>query len=717
MTAVPFRTLTLCALLGVLCISAHTEVLFKPSGPVFFVAPDGNDSWSGKIPSPASDGSDGPFATLQAGRDAVRAMRLAGDLKDDEATVYIHGGDYALSETLVFTPEDHSTTYAAYNGTPVIHGARKLTGFQVDGNLWALDLPDVAAGNWAFSALWVNGERRQPARTPNPANPDGDYPPDTDFFRTAGPVIEKNEKGEDVKSATKVHFNPEDLKQFATLDDAVFVIFHSWATSLLRVKSVDTENNILEFTGPARWHFGYWQPNQRYFIQNVREGLDQPGEWYLDKKAGKLLYYPLPGEDPATAQVYAPVLEKLVVLQGDAAQDQLVNDLDFKELQFSYTEYGIAPEGHSDAQAAFKVSGAIETYGARFCDFDRCTLSHLGNYGFWFHTGSQYNEVRQCEITDLGAGGVRIGEGGNPGSDDEAAGKITLDNCFIHNGGRMFRSAVGVWIGRSSYNNITHNEICDFRYTGVSVGWSWGYEESSANHNLIGDNHIHHIGLGQLNDMGGIYTLGISPGTVLSGNHIHAVHSHPELYGGWGLYTDEGSSYIVLENNLVYDTRTGTFHQHYGRENKVINNILAYSHTPQIVRSREEDHISFYFERNIVFYNNDNLLGSTWKNDQWVMDHNIYWDEADGEVDFQGQSLVEWQARGHDTHSVIADPLFVDPHSANFNLQPDSPALDLGFKPFPLDQAGLYGDKEWVEKPKQIERKAFTPPESAGKTE
>jgi hypothetical protein len=704
--------ITLCALL-LATTAAPAEVLFQPNGPVYFVAADGNDAWSGKLPSPATDGSDGPFATLPGARDALRALRADGSLTDP-ATIFLHGGDHALTETLVFTPEDSSTTWAAYNGTPIVHGARKLTGFQIEGDLWSLEIPEVAAGEWAFSSLWVNGERRQPARTPNPANPEGDYPPDTDFFRTAGPVIEKNEAGEDVKSTTRVHFKPEDLQQFASLDDAVFVIFHSWATSLLRVKNVDTENNILEFTGPARWEFAKWQPNQRYFIQNIREGLDQPGEWYLDKKAGKLLYYPMPGEDPATAQVYAPVIEKLVVLEGNAAEGRLVNDIDFKDIQFSYTEYGIAPEGHSDAQAAFKVSGAIETYGARFCDFDRCTLSHLGNYGFWFRTGSQYNEVRQCEIIDLGAGGVRIGEGSDPASDDDASGKITIDNCFIHNGGRIFRSAVGVWIGRSSYNNITHNDISDFRYTGVSVGWSWGYQESSANHNLITDNHIHHIGLGQLNDMGGIYCLGISPGTQLRGNHIHAVHSHPELYGGWGLYTDEGSSYILLENNLVYNTTTGTFHQHYGRENQVVNNILAYSHTPQIIRSREEDHISFIFERNIVFYNNGKLLGSTWKNDQWKIDHNLYWNEA-GPVDFQGQTLVDWQARGHDQHSVIADPLFVDPHNANFNLQPDSPALDLGFKPFPLDQAGLYGDKAWTDKPNQIERKPFTPPQPTAK--
>jgi hypothetical protein len=215
--------------------------------------------------------------------------------------------------------------------------------------------------------------------------------------------------------------------------------------------------------------------------------------------------------------------------------------------------------------------------------------------------------------------------------------------------------------------------------------------------------------------MGGIYCLGVSPGTVLRGNVIHDVVSHPRLYGGWGLYTDEGSTDILLENNLVYNTTTGGFHQHYGRDNMVRNNIFAYSHGPQIIRTREEEHNSFTFVNNIVYFNNGQALGSNWTNGHWVIDRNVYWDTESHEIDFKGRNFETWQSQGNDVNSQIVDPGFVDGEDADFRLNPDAPALAVGFEPFDFSKAGLYGDEAWVAKPTAKERPPFEPPSAPDK--
>ncbi len=667
------------------------------------VSPIGNDTWSGALAEPNAAGTDGPLATIAGARDKLRAVPREGR---DGAMVTVAAGTYRIESPIVFEPADSGDgpgseiVYRGAAGNPVVvSGGRAISGWTREGSLWVADVPAARDGR-PFSSLWVNGERRQRARTPNPARPWGDEPADADTFYMASPIEETGADGTKSRSASKFVYRDGDLDAWPDLDDAIFVIYHSWETSLMRVKQLHTANHVVEFTGGARWAFGQWQPDQRYYIENVRAALDAPGEWYLDRRLGKLYYWPLEGESPDTAEVVAPATNQLIVLKGDPAAGQFVEHLRFENLTFAHTDFDIAPEGHSDAQAAFTVNAAIEFTGARHCAIERCTVAHTANHGVWFRAGSTHNALVQSELTDLGAGGVRIGEGGDPATPNDAAGHNIVDNCYIHDGGKIFRGAVGVWIGRSSYNNVTHNEICDFRYTGVSVGWSWGYADSSANHNRVELNHIHHIGRGQLNDMGGIYTLGISPGTVLRGNVIHDVWSHPRLYGGWGLYTDEGSSHILIENNLVYDVRTGSFHQHYGRDNWVVNNILAFSAEPQVVRSREEDHNSFMFERNIVIFDNGDLLGSTWKNGNWLIDYNLFWDTSGKLLTFAGRTFDEWKAQGHDRHSAVADPKFAGAEKRDFRLAPDSPALSLGFQPFDYSRAGLYGDPAWVARPR-----------------
>jgi len=664
----------------------------------FYVATNGNDAWSGKPAEPNADGTDGPFANIIRARDAVRHLRPL----TKPVTIYVRGGRYFLSETLVFTSEDSGTadaviTYAAYPGEkPVFSGARIIDEWtQSEGPIWTARISEVQAGRWYFHQLFVNGQRRTRARTPNEG-----------YFRTEGPLPEiKNPRQERNNRAAKIgfRFKPGDLQKWDNLEDVNLFIYHSWTASMNWIESLDEEKHIVRFTAPTSWPIGYWERKQRYYVENYRQALDAPGEWYLDRKSGILHYWPVQGEEMSKAVVEAPLLRKLVHFNGDYQAGKFVRYIQLRGLSFQHATWFVKDRGHADGQSAAWLEAAVFAQGAHHCKLDACQIAHVGEYGLYFERGCKDNRVERCHIHDLGAGGIRIGYMTSPKNENHATKHNVVDNCFIHDGGHVFRAGVGVWIGRSSYNNISHNEICDFDYTGISVGWSWGYAPSSAHHNIIEYNHVHNVGRGVLSDLGGIYTLGIAPGTIIRNNIFHDIYSYS--YGGWGLYTDEGSSGICMENNLVYNTKTGGFHQHYGKENIIRNNILAFSREGQIQRSRDEKHISFTFERNIVYFDNANLLSGTWKNGNYRSDYNVYWDISGADIKFAGMGFDEWRAKGFDKHSIIADPLFVDADNRDFRLKPDSPAVKLGFQPIDTSKVGLYGDSQWMALPKTIERK------------
>lgn len=697
------RNLLIAALFGLMILGVNSLFAVDVYNASFYVSPDGNDAWTGKLSKPNADKTDGPFATLTGARDAVRKLKAKGPLSK-HIIIVLEKGTYRLNEPVVFTTEDSGSNKApiSYIGlpgnVPVLSGGVPITGWQKgEGNLWTTTVPGVKEGKWYFHSLWVNGKRCTRARSPN-----------VDWYFAAGPVTEINSdpKSDKNNAETKrgLKYKDNDIQKWSNLDDAMVVFYHAWTASLHYIDSIDEANKIVRFTNSSYFPMGFWK-EMRYYVENVREALDAPGEWYLDRKTGVLTYYPRPGEDMATAEVIAPKLESLVKIEGESAEGKKVENLNFDYVSFQHTDWHMDRDQPQDAQAGeFLKDAMVLLRHARKCLINHCEFAHTGGYAIWFERGSQKNVITQCHLHDLGAGGVRIGESALPKEPSEQTEQIGVHNCFIHDGGKVIQEGCGVFIQQSSNNEMTHNEICDLLYSGVSVGWSWGYAPSTAHDNKIEYNHIHHLGWGKLSDMGGIYTLGISPGTTLKNNLIHDVLAF--TYGGWGLYTDEGSSGITMENNIVYRVKDGCFHQHYGKDNVLRNNILAYSFTDgQIRRSRPEEHQSFTFERNIVYFDRANLVLGDWSKGTFPFDYNCYFNASGKPLVFPGGlNFEQWQAKGQDKHSIVADPLFVDPQHGDFTLKPNSPALKLGFKPIDASEIGLTGPAEWRDLPKKIER-------------
>jgi hypothetical protein len=208
-------------------------------------------------------------------------------------------------------------------------------------------------------------------------------------------------------------------------------------------------------------------------------------------------------------------------------------------------------------------------------------FSHLGTHGIWFRKGCRESELTRCRITDIGGGAVRVGDSkwSKEELPERLTGRIVVDNNILQTGGRVFPGATGVWIGHASDVRVTHNDIGDFFYTGVSMGWTWGYRETATHRNTIAFNHIHHIGQGVLSDMGGTYTLGLSK-AVPSPTTTFTTSIRMTTPGGRAGASTRMRAVPAwsMKNNLVHHVKTGCIHQHYGKENVFRNNMSGLQH-------------------------------------------------------------------------------------------------------------------------------------------
>ena len=654
-----------------------------------YVSPNGNDA------NPGS--ADKPLATLNAATLKAREMRKAGE-SARAIEILVSGGEYFMKQPLVLTAEDSGTESsplvirAEKGDKAILNGGVRVEGWEiVNTKLWRAFIPQVAYNNLYFEQLYVNGERAVRARTPNEGFSKVRKVDETVLEKGTGraPEFAVQKIGIDSADAKLIeNFSGEDFR------DALIIFYHNWDNTRKRITGFSKDSSSVYTVGEGMKPWNPVNSKSRYLIENFLGALDAPGEWFLER-SGYLYYIPREGETLVNTTFHIPFLREFVVIRGGAGEDALVKNIRFENLVFETAGYLTPSDGNEPAQAAAPVDAVITADYAANIAFNNCEIAHTGTYAFWFRRACSNCSVTGCYMHDLGAGGIKIGETVIRPDESEITNHIIVDNNIIRDGGHVFPCAVGVIIFNASDNKITHNEIADLRYSGISVGWVWGYAHSPSKRNEITYNHIHHLGWGELCDMGGVYTLGASEGTIVSNNHIHHVYSFD--YGGWGLYTDEGSYGITMENNLVYLCKNSGFHQHYGKENIIRNNIFAFNIRSQLQATRIEEHRSLSFTGNIIYTDRGTLLSSNWHKFNLFTDNNIYWDTRTKDIMFADQDFRAWKKSGKDIHSRVADPMFVDPGKFDFSFRRTSVIRGIGFVPFDWTKAGVYGTKEWKE--------------------
>jgi len=536
-----------------------------------YVSPDGNDAAIGTLSDPVKG--------LE--RAAELARKQSGKLP---VTIFLSEGTYYLTEALKLGTEDGGKSEAPvyWSAVPgdvaIISGGIQIEKWVVEDNgCWSTELPEALPGT--FRSFYVNGERASRARYP-----------DEGYLRV-------KKAGKD--NRTNFYFDKGDIPAIDLKEGLELVLLHDWSLTRIPVKSIDQQAKRLTAVDSigARLNFftlTHWEEHPRYYLENALEFCDHPGEWYASYEEGKIYYHPRPGEQLEESSGVIPLAEQLIVIEGD--EEQHASHINFWGITFEHTSWTLPPSGYCGLQACMftdrtanktgwsKVPAAIELNRAEHCSFDQCIIRNTGGSGLWMRSNCSHCELTRSHIHTISGNGVNIGEGNDRLSagvpwwisvPEEVSGNNRVSHTLIENCGTQFYGAVGIWCGLVANTVIEHNVIRDLPYTGISVGWMWTDDPTPCRENTIHANHIHHI-LKELSDGGGIYSLGLQPGSRITRNHIHDVRVNAGRAESNGMFLDEGTKELLVEDNIIYNIARSPLRFHKAKKpNMVRNNVLV----------------------------------------------------------------------------------------------------------------------------------------------
>jgi hypothetical protein len=669
-------------------------------GETLYVSTKGNDQWSGQYAEPKAGGRDGPFATLERARDAIRKMKQAAQFPSGGVSVQIRAGTYARSATFQLHKDDSGTAagpivYRAYQNEAVhISGGREVNAFQPVTDAAVRNRLDPAArdkvmqvdlkaqGVSEFGHLRPRGYRKsveasglevffqdkpmQLARWPN----DG-------WVRITG--------APDGQEGQTFSYDSDRPKRWADNDDIWVYGYwtYDWADSYEHVAAIDKQNKVVK---TAVAPYGY-TAGQRFYFLNVLEELDSPGEWYLDRATGILYFWPPAPMD--TARVTVSLLEEPMVTLEDVSYVTL-QGLTF---ECSRGNGAIISGGAHDliAGCTFRNLGDVAvSIGNGVDDY----ANHLYDYSTWNRDGGTDNGVVSCDIHGTGEGGILLGGGDRTAL--TPAGNYAVNNHLWNSNRivRTYRPAIAIdGVGNRAANNLIHdlphfavwlhgndhaieyNEIHHVCTETNDAGAFYMGRDFTELGNVVRYNYFHDLGTGDL--VQSIYLDDCASGTLVYGNVIN--------HGGRGVLVGGGRDNAV-ENNLFIDDRpavhvdargTSWAGRWFDGQDPILMNRLNAVHYDQPPYSKRYPELTSLLQDHPGFPKGNHILRNIRVGGQWL-------ELLDG--------LKEKDIDIRDNFTA-GDPGLVAPDRQDFHLKPNSPALKLGFKPIPLEKIGLIKDE------------------------
>lgn len=685
--------ITLTMLLSLFSVLSVSAFAFPDDSDItLYVSADASADGQGTLSDPVS---------LQGAKDKLKTMKETV-VEGDKATVYLMGGTYSVDDTIKFTADDMpNVTYKAYDKNRVeITGAKPITGFTestANGVKVFTKKIDKTVGVYSFKSLFSDTNELRVPRFPE----EGYFTvkataPEDDIW------TEENRPWEYTLGQRSFYGDTADLTvDFRNPQDVNVRILHFWHDELAFIKNFDKASGKVTMSRPSSMLI---QDFDRYYFENVFEALNEPGEWYLDSQEGLLYYVPFEGEKADTLTLYGSDVEQLIEING-------VNGISFENIAFTRTDWEIPSKGSKLSmgdwsvqndmdfpQAALDVKGVVTVNYAENIHFKNCEFTDLGASGLKFMDGVKNSSVENSYFENIAATAIYAGGMNCLPDEPDYTSNITIKNNEIYKYGRKFYCAIGIHITYCDTAEVVNNEIHDGYYTGISCGWVWGYAYHVTKNINISRNLIYNIGQGWLSDMGGIYMLGKQPGTVLSENVIHNVAADPGEggYGGWGIYLDEGSSFMSVEKNLVYACGSQSLNIHYGEGNVIRNNIAALSAEGQVNPGidKGESHATAMYYNNIFLTNENVPIYINMLNTSHFYDNsNVMWSLSKGDdLCFKIRddiiNLSTAQKEGYINYPIIEDPGFKDAKNFDFALTEESPAVASNFEIWDYSVAG-----------------------------